>query len=85
MINSLILQRQHAVNKALFCCKFNLVHVHTDQFSCEYVIWVLCYCSQSDVLFPHWVGALAHTQDDENAPPIAGVKPESATTLTFFC
>ena len=34
---------------ALFCGKFNLVD--TDQFSCEYLVWVLCYCSQTDVLF----------------------------------
>ena len=66
----------------LFCCKFNLVD--TDQFSCEYLVWVLCYCSQTDVLFPHWVGALAHTRDAENAPPIAGVKPEMCCDLDIF-
>ena len=63
-------------------CKFNLVD--TDQFSCEYLVWVLCYCSQTDVLFPHRVGALAHTRDAENAPPIAGVKPEMCCNLDIF-
>ena len=50
----------NSLGTALFCCKFNLVD--TDQFSYEYLVWVLCYCSQTDVLFPHWVGALAHTE-----------------------
>ena len=74
MINSL--------GTALFCCKFNLVD--TDQFSCEYLVWVLCYCSQTDVLFPHRVGALAHTRDAEDAPPIAGVKPEMCCDFDIF-
>ena len=56
----------------------------TDQFSCEYLVCVLCYCSQTDVLFPHWVGALAHTRDAKNAPPIAGVKPEKCCNLDIF-
>ena len=72
----------YSLGTALFCCKFNLVD--TDQFSCEYLVWVLCYCSQTDVLFPHWVGALAHTRDAENAPPIAGVKPEMCCDLDIF-
>ena len=67
---------------ALFCGKFNLVD--TDQFSCEYLVWVLCYCSQTDVLFSHWVAALAHTRDAENARPIAGVKPEKWCNLDIF-
>ena len=50
----------NSLGTALFCCKFNLVD--TDQFSGEYLVWVLCYCSQTDVFFPHWVGALAHTE-----------------------
>ena len=45
----------NSLRTALFCCKLNLVD--TDQFSCEYLVWVLCYCSQTDVLFPHWVSA----------------------------
>ena len=49
----------NSLGTALFCCKFNLAD--TDQFSCEYLVWVLCYCSQTDVLFPHWVGTLAQT------------------------
>ena len=72
----------NSLGTALFCCKFNLVD--TDQFSCEYLVWVLCYCSQTDVLFLHWVGALAHTRDTENAPPIAGVKPEMCCDLNIF-
>ena len=72
----------NSLGTALFCCKFNLVD--TDQFSCEYLVWVLCYCSQTDVLFPHRVGALAHTRDAENAPPIAGVKPEMCCDLDIF-
>ena len=72
----------NSLGTALFCCKFNLVD--TDQFSCEYLVWVLCYCSQTDVLFSHWVGALAHTRDAENAPPIAGVKPEMCCDLDIF-
>ena len=72
----------NSLGTALFCCKFN--HVDTDQFSCEYLVWVLCYCSQTDVLFPHRVGALAHTRDAENAPPIAGVKPEMCCDLDIF-
>ena len=72
----------NSLGTALFCCTFNLVD--TDQFSCEYLVWVLCYCSQTDVLFPHWVGALAHTRDAENAPPIAGVKPEMCCDLDIF-
>ena len=84
MIDTLLVVRWlNSLGTALFCCKFNLVD--TDQFSCEYLVWVLCYCSQTDVLFPHRVGALAHTQDAENAPPIAGVKPEMCCDLDFFC
>ena len=30
----------NSLGTALFCCKFNLVD--TDQFSCEYLVWVLC-------------------------------------------
>ena len=65
----------NSLETALFCCKFNLVD--TDQFSCEYLVWVLCYCSQTDVLFPP-LGSC--TCPYPNAPPIAGVKPEM-----FFC
>ena len=73
----------NSLGTALFCCKFNLVD--TEQFSCEYLVWVLCYCFQTDdVLFPHWVGALAHTPDAENAPPIAGVKSEMCCDLDIF-
>ena len=39
----------NSLGTALFCCKFNLVD--TDQFSCEYPVWFLCYCSQTNVLF----------------------------------
>ena len=72
----------NSLGTALFCCKFNFVD--TDQFSGEYLVWVLCYCSQTDVLFPHWVGALAHTRDAENAPPISGVKPEMCCDRDIF-
>ena len=34
----------------LFCWKFNFVD--TDQFSGEYLVWVLYYCSQTDALYP---------------------------------
>ena len=33
----------------LFCCKFNLVD--TDQYSCECLVWILCYSSQIVVFF----------------------------------
>ena len=63
----------NSLGTALFCCKFNLVDID------------LCYCSQAGVLFPHWVAALAHTWDAENAPPISGVKPEKCCDHDIFC
>ena len=32
-----------------YCCKFNLVD--TDQYSCECLVWILCYSSQIVVFF----------------------------------
>ena len=66
----------------LFSWNFNLVDA--SQFSCVYLAWVLCYCSQTFVIFRQWVAALVCTQDDEDAPPTAEMKPEECSDVVIL-
>ena len=72
----------NSLGTMIFCWNFRLVNA--DLFFYEYLVQVLCYRSQTCLIFHHWVAALDYTQVAVDAPPTAEMKPVKCCDLVNF-